>query len=349
MQALTSLKHRCGPPHWLFRFLLVTCCSMPLIPSVVSQEPAAQPGDTADSTRQGGETKRPSYVLGPNELLTVVVPDLQNEIHYDSQVRVDLSGDFTLPLAGRIHAAGLTIEQAEAQIRERLGKYLKNPDVSIYVQEFHGQPVAVFGQVTNPGVIQLEGQKTLFEVISMAGGLTAEAGNTIKVTRKLKYGRLPIANAVDDPSGEFSTASLVVKKVMDASDPADNIQIKSEDVISVPKAHLVYVVGEVGKPGGFVIGENDSISVLQAIALAEGVEHTASLSQAKIIHKASGGGVQSEESVNLRKLLAGKEPDRQIGLDDILFVPSSAAKTVAGKAAEAALYTVTGLAVYGRY
>src|SRR5437588_2346223 len=130
-------------------------------------------------------------------------------------------------------------------------RYLQEPDVSISISEFRSQPISILGAVQNPGVHQLQGRKNLFAVLSLAGGLRQDAGYRVRITRKLEWGRIPLPGALDDPSGQFSTASVSIKSIMDATSPAENIAIKPEDVISVPKADLVYVIGAVHKSGGF--------------------------------------------------------------------------------------------------
>ena len=120
---------------------------------------------------------------------------------------------------GRIQASGLTTEQLEAAIAGRLKKYLVKPDVSVYLTEMRSQPVSFLGQVQNPGVHQLQGQKNLFEVLSLAGGFRPEAGNVINITRRLEWGPIPLPSAANDSTGQFSVASVEVKSVMNASNP----------------------------------------------------------------------------------------------------------------------------------
>ena len=147
--------------------------------------------------------------------------------------------------------------------------------VTVSVFEFRSQPVSVLGAVNTPGVHQIRGRKTLFEVISEAGGLKNEAGNSIKITRRKEFGAIPLPGAGADPSGEFSVAEVSVKSVMEARNPQENIQIQPNDVISVPKAELVYVIGAVKRAGGFILSEREQISVLQALSMAEGLDRVA--------------------------------------------------------------------------
>lgn len=288
-----------------------------------------------------------NYVLGPDDEITLFVSDVE-EIS-NKPMRIDMRGDINLPMAGRVHAAGLTADRLETEIESRLKKYLQDPEVVVSVKEFRSQPISVLGDVEKPGVHQLEGRKTLFEVLSMAGGLGKDAGNTVKITRRLEWGRIPLPDAKDDPTGQFSIASVRVKSIMEGTDPAVNITIKPEDVITVPKADLVYAVGSVKKPGGFLLNQNESLSTLQVLSLAEGLDKAAAPKKAKIMRAVPGTTSRIEIPVDLQKLMAGKSPDLPLRSDDILFVPNSAAKNAGSRAIDAAIQVATGVAIYGRY
>jgi polysaccharide biosynthesis/export protein len=298
---------------------------------------------TASHVRNAPST----YMLGPDDQITLYVSDAE-EIS-GKPMRIDMRGDINLPMAGRIHAAGLTAEQLEVAIENRLKRFFQDPEVVVSITEFRSQPISVLGAVNTPGVHQLQGRKTLFEVLSLAGGLRQDAGAKVKITRNLQWGRIPLPNAKDDITGKFSVASVSVKSVMNATDPTENIAIKPQDVISVPKADLVYVVGSVHKPGAYVLGENESLSALQVLSLAEGLDKTAAPTKAKIMRALAGTSKRSEVPVDLKKLMGGKGTDLSLKADDILFVPDSAAKSVTARTLEAAVQIGTGMAVYGRF
>ncbi|MGA2186450.1 MAG: polysaccharide biosynthesis/export family protein [Bryobacteraceae bacterium] len=306
--------------------------------SGVSVTPAA-------SATDGDDTQ--TYILGPEDRLTVKVLDL-DEISDKDVYRVDMRGNLNLPVAGRVHVAGLTVEQAETEIESRFKAILQNPEVTLSVNEFRPEPVSVLGAVRNPGVVQVVGRKTLYEVLSLAGGLNADASNTIKVTRAKKSGPLPLPNAVDDSTGQYRVAELNVRAVMEAQNPEENIPVLPHDVISVPRADLVYVIGAVKKSGGFVLSEREQISVLQALSLAEGLDRMAAGSAAKILRPVGSSKSRVEIPVNLKKLLQGKGDDVPLLANDILFVPTSASKNVALRTLEAAISIGSGIAIYAR-
>src|ERR1051325_9269037 len=214
------------------------------------------------------QTAVPAYVLGPEDQIVIRVLDLQ-EVP-DRPFRIDTRGNINVPLIGRVHAGGLSIEQLEAELSKQFSALLKNAVVTISVSEFRSQPVSVLGAVRTAGVHQIRGRATLFEVLSIAGGLNADAGNVIKITRRKAAGPLSLPGVADDSSGEFQVAEVTVKSVMEARNPQENIDVLPSDIISVPKADMVYVIGAVKRSGGFVLSEKEEISVLQALSLAEG-------------------------------------------------------------------------------
>jgi polysaccharide export outer membrane protein len=291
-------------------------------------------------------TQFPSYVLGPDDQIVIHVLD-SDEIGV-SPFRIDMRGSINVPLAGRLQAAGLTVEQLEVALTARLTEYFKTPVVTVSVFEFRSQPVSVLGAVNTPGVHQIRGRKTLFEVISEAGGLKNEAGNGIKITRRKEFGPIPLPGATTDASGEFSVAEVSVKSVMEARNPQENIQIQPNDVISVPKAELVYVIGAVKRAGGFVLSEREHISVLQALSMAEGLDRVASPANAKILRASNDAATRAEIPVDVNRILAGKISDVQMLANDILFIPNSAAKSAAMRGLEAAIQLGTGVAIYRR-
>ena len=286
---------------------------------------------------------RSTYLLGPDDQITVHALDA-DEIN-DKPFRIDGDGYIRLALAGRIKASGMTIEQLETTISDRLKVYIKDPQVAVSVVEFRSQPVSILGSVHSPGVHQLEGHKTVIEMISLAGGLSDDAGHTLKITRRMEWGRIPLPTAVDDPTGRFSVADINLQEIMDAKNPAQNVLIAPEDVISVPRAQMVYVIGTVLKPGGYVLGDSKSFSVLKVVSLAGGVDHFAAPQKARIMRPVAGNSNREEIPVNLKAIMAGTSGDVPLQPEDILFIPSNGPQKALARAAEAAIQVGT-FAVY---
>jgi polysaccharide biosynthesis/export protein len=282
----------------------------------------------------------PSYVLGPDDVIAIKALDA-DEIS-GSSIRIDPTGYISLPLLGRISVGGTTVLQLEQELNVRLRTYVKEPAVAVTVVEYRSQPVSVIGSVAQPGVHQLEGRKTLIEILAKAGGLKPDAGNAIKITRRSEAGPIPLSSATTDSSGQFSVAEVSLKDIMQATRPEENILVRPNDVISVPRADLVYVIGEVKKPGGFVLTERRSILSLQALAMAEGYTNTAAPQRAVIIRPgATPEASRIEIQANLREILSGKRPDVELLPEDILFVPNSAAKSAAKSVIQTALSAAT--------
>src|ERR1700730_10946451 len=242
-----------------------------------------------------------SYVLGPDDLISIRI--LQAAELADKPIRIDLNGFIDLPFIGRVRAAGSTVELLKTELEARYSSIIREPQVSVNVEEFRSQPVSVIGAVITPGVHQIRGKKSLIEVLSMAGGLRQDAGNTVKLTRRMEWGRIPLPSATDDASAKFSIATLDLKSLMDAKDPAVKILVKPDDVISVPKAEMVYVIGEVPRTGGFVLSERKSMSLLEALTLAGGINRgTAAPQSSKILRLTAGNDTRAEIPVDLKRI-----------------------------------------------
>jgi len=287
---------------------------------------------------------RSTYLLGPDDQLEISGPEL-NEFG-NKPVRIDSDGNIQAPLVGRIRVAGLTVQQVEGQLNKALKKYIRDPQVVVNVAEVRSQPVSVLGAVNTPGVHQIQGHKTLLEMLASAGGIQQDAGYSVRITRQVDWGCIPLPGATLDPTGQFSMAELNLKEIMEAKDPAENIQILPHDVISVPKAEMVYVIGEVRRSGGFVLGEHQTISVLQALSLAEGLNGGADARHAKILRLRREADQREELPVDIKELFKGKKQDVSMQADDILFVPGSTGKKAALRALETAVQTGTGVAIW---
>jgi polysaccharide export outer membrane protein len=292
---------------------------------------------TADSPVHPG--RQSGYILGPGDQISVIVEELPEEFA-NRTFRVDTNGELSLPVIGRIYAEGLSIVGLESESKSRLAHILKDPQVTVSLVNFGSQPISVLGAVNTPGIRQLEGRKTLFEVLSLAGGLRPDAGYQVKITRELKWGRIPLPQAQTDASGESSVVSIKLSDIIDATDPTENIVILPGDAISVPRAELVYVIGSVVKSGGFALNEHSSISALQLLALAEGLQKTAASAKARIMRAVPGSPNRIEIAINLKKLLEGKSADVRLEPNDILFVPNSAAKAAGQRTVD----VISGLA-----
>jgi polysaccharide export outer membrane protein len=313
------------------------------------------------------------YRIGPGDLLEISVleaPDL------DRTVRVSADGEISLPLIGTVQAAGLTSRGLQAVLANLLQhSYMKNPQVSVFVKEMRSHPVSVFGAVEQPGVYQIREPRTLIEVLSMAHGLAVDAGDTVIVMRHAgdpvspaaapaagsgaaatSQAPLMPASQKSDPASPPdqlasgpSSVKISLKRLLDSGSARYNVLVYPGDVVKVTRAGVVYVVGDVRRPGGFLLKTNENISVLQALALAEGLTPTAEGKHARLILPAGASGSRTQVMINLNKILDGKAPDRMLQANDILFVPNSSRKSVLHGFAQSTggiLMAVAGASVY---
>ena len=191
-----------------------------------------------EASATGSFQDQPSaYVLGPSDVITIQALDVE-EIS-NKPIWIDTGGFINLPLVGRLKAAGLTLQELEAQLNARLKPLVKAPQVVVAISEFRSQPVSILGLVTTPGVLQVQGRKTLLEVLSLAGGLRPEAGAVAKITRRLDYGEIPLPGATTDASGQFSVADLQLKALMEGKSPEQNILRLQGDVFLFTRQDLV--------------------------------------------------------------------------------------------------------------
>lgn len=283
-----------------------------------------------------------AYLIGPGDLLEIQVFQVED---LDTTVRVGQAGEITLPLLGELRAADLTSLELRHKIASRLGeKYVQDPQVTIFIKESHNQPVSVVGAVKNPGLYQLTSPKTLIEVLSLAGGpAPAAAGRAVTIGRREGFEGLQPADGL-----EFLTPGRISVDLGDllyAQREELNIRIKPRDVVSVSKADVVYIVGEVKKQGGFVLRDQEKVSVLQALAMAEGLGRHPAKSQTLIIRRLEDGSRQ-EIPLKLGKILQGKAEDPLLAANDILFVPNSKAKNAFARTATAAVQVASGLLIW---
>jgi polysaccharide export outer membrane protein len=291
-----------------------------------SAQTAELPQSAASPTADAGAgVNSPTLKLGAGDLLEVGV---YNVPELTTKARVGTAGDVYLPLVDYVHVGDLTVEEAQAVIQKRLedGGFVRNAHVTIFVDESVSQGVTVLGEVARPGIYPALGDRRLYTLISAAGGFTSSAGRRVSIIRQ---------HSQDAPITVNLARNL-------ADDPQDNVEIMPGDTVTVPRAPIIYVVGDVGRPTGLLV-DNGSLSVLQALALAGGPNHTAKMGGTRIIRKGPSG--MTETRVPLKKMLEAKAPDVNLQADDILFVPLSGARVAGAQALQAAISAATGIAV----
>jgi polysaccharide export outer membrane protein len=318
-------------------------------------------------------TPAPSdYVIGPGDLVNVQVFDVPE---MSRELRVSQTGTIGMPLVPvRLHVAGLTETQTERKITEVLeaNGLISHPEVSVTVKEKKSRPITIVGAVAHPQVYEADRQVTLIDVLAQAGGITADAGDHVIVTRPERdnlqdaadaaQNMAPSVSASDAPANAapnapaaepsqippplVNTITVNLSQILEAGDMVNNVIIQPGDVVTVPHAGIVYVLGAVPRPGGYTVtNDRAQLSTLKVLSLAGGLERTAKSDRAVIVRK-DATGKQQQVDVDLKKIMKFEAEDVQLRPSDILYVPRSAGKQAALRAAELATAIGTGVLIY---
>ncbi len=271
------------------------------VPSNAVSPPPAEPL----FPRQGGS----DYRIGRQDLLEISVFDLDE---LNQVVRVAEDGSITMPLLGRMQIAGLTKTELEELIARLLEeKYVRDPQVTVFIKEYESKKVAVSGAVKKPGTYEMLGPKTLLEMISLAGGLDTDLGNEIYIFR---------------PGENDTTRRLPIdlRKLVYAADPALNLQVYPGDIIYVPTVEKVriFVSGAVHNPDLYEVPRSEPVTVLKAVTLAGGTTDRAAEKRV-IIYRTDETGERRQILVNLRLIKKGKADDPVLQKDDLVLVPEA--------------------------
>jgi polysaccharide biosynthesis/export protein len=284
-----------------------------------------EPRDAAVVTAAGTEGIQSRLPIGPGDLLNVTVFDVPE---LAQTLRVSDTGDATFQLIGSLHLSGLTTDEARILVAHKLkeGNFIVDPQVSVLISEYSTQGVSVLGQVQKPGVYPVLGSRSLLDIISEAGGTTSTAGPDVTVKHL-----------------DGSTATVKLTKNAQAS-LATDFEVLPGDKVIIPRAGLVYVIGDVGRPGGFLMENDGKMSILQAVAMAGGTNRTASMNHSRLIRKTATG--YAEISVPLKTLLQGNGGDMQLESEDILYVPTNAMKSALYRTTPAVVAAASSAAIY---
>jgi polysaccharide export outer membrane protein len=325
-------------------------------PVAFSQQQKTSPSPTAEMAADVNDriaqlalatsVKQGDYVIGSGDLLGVEVFDVPE---LSREVRVNDSGFISLPLIPvKIHASGLTTFQLQDKLTELLqtNGLVSVPQVTINLKEQHSQPITVIGAVRNPMVIQATRQTTLVEVLSQAGGIASEAGGMVILTRPASPAAEPGDTSTGKAPSDAQTFTISLSDLLDSGNSRFNIPVLGGDVVSVPRAGIIYVVGAVIRPGGFVMqNDSDRMTTLKILSLAGGTTNTAKSKEAVILRKNPGTGKRDEMPVNLDKVMHMKTEDVMLQASDILFIPDSNGKRALRRAGDVALALTTGVAL----
>jgi polysaccharide export outer membrane protein len=276
----------------------------------------------------------PAILISPGDQISVEVfdiPDLSVE-----SARVSQDGTVSLPVAGPIHVAGMTADQAAQYIEHELvvqGLVL-HPTVTVSLGQSVGQGATIMGQVANPGIYPTYGSRRLLDMLTLAGGVTPSAGKLVTIIHR------------NDPHHPVHIGLAQNSAGLRAQ---VNPIIQPGDTVVVAKAGIIYMVGAVGHPGGYLINNNEHLTLMQALALAGGNAPAAKLRSAILLRKVPNG--TEAIHLNLKKIYENKQADLLVADGDILYLPSSIVKsavffqaaTVAAQLADVAIISTTVL------
>jgi len=300
---------RMPDPRWLALAYTLACCAA----APAQNTPAAPPANVVASLPQpaaagSAPSAGESLLIGPGDLLHITV---LREPELEQHARVLDSGAVALALIGELGVQGLTPAQAAGRIADayRNGKFLLRPEVSVLVEQYATESVSVLGEVGHPGTVQLTAPRSLIDVLSQAGGLTEFADRHITIDRGKDGERIRVflPNRADDALNA-------------------DILVRPGDTVIVPKAGIVYVLGDVAHPGGYVMQYDSKLTALQAIALAAGASKTASERRVRLVRNVDGQTLSL--NLPLRDMERGRQPDVPLRPNDILYVPFSLVKNI---------------------
>jgi polysaccharide export outer membrane protein len=307
---------------------------------------AAEANDRIAQLALASEVKQGDYVIGSGDLITIEVFDVP-ELSRD--VRVNETGYISLPLMpSKVRAGGLTPFQLQDKLAELLqtNGLVSTPQVSVSVKEQHSQPITVIGAVKNPMVIQALRKTTLLQALSQAGGVGDDAGSTVIVTRPGSGGSDPADPADTSAPTAPQTFTINLADVLESGDSRFDIPLVGGDVVSVPRAGIIYVVGAVQKPGGFLLQNDlDKMTMLKMLSLAGGTTNTAKMRNAVILRKNLDTGKRDQVPVDLKKIMSLKTQDVQMQANDILFVPDSNGLRALHRTGDVAIALTSGVAI----
>jgi polysaccharide export outer membrane protein len=273
----------------------------------------------------------PSEVLGADDLLEIRVsycPELSSDF------RISSDGTLSLPLVNKkLMAAGLTPIQVANMLQDELAKenVLVDPTVTVSVLEYRSRPVSVVGAVNRPLTFQATGQTTLLDAITLAGGLSPDAGGSVIVTTH--------SSSMQDSDGDI-VQTVRVQDLFGGSAPKANLKLRGGDEIRVPEAKKIFILGDVRRPGVYPMQGDSDTTVVKAIALSEGLEAFVA-TNAFIYRLSAQGGGRTELKVPLNLILSHKAPDIALAADDILYIPGSDGKRITSR-------ILNGLAGFGQ-
>jgi polysaccharide biosynthesis/export protein len=301
------------------------CCAVLLVaPMAAQQTPAPAAAPAQPPAVETPESARPMYLLSPNDQVIIRAQNVE-EIS-ERPFRIDTDGYLNLPIVGRVRAAGLTVEQLEALLVDRLKIFIQNPQVVVSVIETARQaevqnPVFLVGAFKVPGVYGL-GSRTenLSEILMKTGGLQPTANRKIRISRRIEQGPLNLPNPSESSDGKTTYAEVLLTTTGELANPAEDIEMKPFDALVATKAEPIYVTGEVGRGGPIPLEDREFMTATQVLSMV-GVGPTSDIAKARILRPVHDGAQRAEIPVDLAAVMQGRANDFPLMANDVLFIP----------------------------
>ena len=309
IQLLISRKTVAPPRRWGRAVALLTACWLVMAAFAYGQQP-----ERAVATAPNFDyaySNLPTQPVGPDDLLALSVYDSPE---LTRTVRVDADGNIRLPMLKEpIQVRGMVPSQLESAIAKALtkGNVLVDPVVTVTIVEYQSRPVNVVGAVKNPLVFQATRPIPLLDAIARAGGIREDAGSDIVVSKE----------AMQDGKPTRITQTIPVRKLIDNADPSLNVMLHGGEEVLVPEALKIYVVGNVRKPGAYPVRSDEETTILQLLALSEGLAPYSA--KVAYVYRRAPGGTKTELPVELGKIMKRKAPDVPLQANDILYIPDN--------------------------
>ena len=313
----TFLQVRDSARHWGRAVARMGVCSCGVCLLALAGNLHAQQSERAVSSAPNLDyaySNLPTQPVGPDDLLALSVYDSPE---LTRTVRVDADGNIRLPmLKDPVQVRGMVPSQLESAIAKALikGNVLVDPIVTVTIVEYQSRPVNVVGAVKNPLVFQATRPIPLLDAIARAGGIREDAGSDIVVSKEV----------MRDGKPTRITQTIPVRKLIDNADPALNVMLHGGEEVLVPEALKIYVVGNVKKPGAYPVRNDEETTILQLLALSEGLSPYSA--KVAYVYRRSPGGSKTEVPVPLAKIMKRQSPDVPLQANDILYIPDNNGK-----------------------
>lgn len=293
----------------------------------LGQGDARAAGQAKPPSPQDENAPRPVYLLSPGDQIVIRAQNVE-EIS-EKPFRIDSEGFLNLPVVGRIRAAGLTVEQLEAALVDRLKLFVRSPEVVVSLIETGrsqevANPVYLVGAFKQPGVYPLGTRpETLSEVLMRTGGLLPTAMRRVRIIRRVEQGKLDLKNVTESTDGKTTYGEVALTLTGELVDPAENILIKPQDVLVAMKLEPIYVSGEVARSGAFPLEDREYLSATQILAMA-GAGPLADLERVRVLRVVGDSSQRAEIQINLKAILSGQANDFPLMPNDVLYIPRRA-------------------------